>query len=98
VCSENGAIHAPYPTALDHPSRVIVSLEDANGDPHSTEPEHVVDDRRIFTQVMVDERRAVPAVARMRTEGSSVQLRFANPDRSPYVFNNAAVSVTVELS
>lgn len=98
VFAENGTLLAPYPTAIEHPSRVFVFLEDANGDAHSTEPEHVVDDRRIFTQVMVDERRVVPAIARLRTESSLVQLRFANIDRTPYVFNNAVVSFTLELS
>jgi hypothetical protein len=98
VFANNGTLLAPYPIALEHPSRVFVFLEDANGDAHSTEPEHVVDDRRIFAQVMVDERRVVPSTARMRTEGSSLQLRFVNMDRTPYVFNNAVVSFTLELS
>lgn len=98
IFTKNGTMCAPHPTALEHPSRVFVFLEDANGDAHSTEPEHVVDDRRIFSQVMVNERRVIPAAARMRTEGSAIQLRFANIDWTPYVFNNAVVSFTIELS
>lgn len=96
--SRDGTLSAPYPMALEHPSRVVVFLEDANGDAHSTEPEHVVDDRRIFAMVLVNERRVVPAIARLRTEGNSFQFRFANLDRTPYVFNNAVVTFTIELS
>jgi len=98
VYAENGTLLAPYPTSLEHPSRVLVFMEDVNGDAHATEPEHVVEDRRIFAQVLVNERRVVPATARLRTEGSSLRLRFANMDRTPYVFNNATVAFTIELS
>lgn len=97
VYSVNCEIVAPYPVSLSHPTRVLVFLEDANGDAHSTEPEHVVDDRRIFTEVLVNERRVVPAVAHLRTEGCALQFRFANLDRSPYAFNDAILSFTIEL-
>ena len=98
VFAGNGTLRAPYPPSLEHPSRVLVFVEDANGDAHSTEPEHVFDDRRIFAQVLVNERRVAPAVARLRTEGSSLRLRFMNMDRTPYIFNNATVVFTLELS
>ena len=93
----HGTIRAPHPLSLGHPTRVLVFIEDANGDAHSTEPEHVADDRRIFTEVHVNQGIVMSAVAHLRTEGSILQFRFANIDHTPYAFNNGVVSFTIEL-